>query len=167
MKTYKGTLSTSKLDATLDFKKLTNVPQFAEEPETSTSILNEVNRAKAAEAALDLKISTLKTDIEQNFGGTFAEIREVYGNLQAVKDDFESINDIVSTMNSLKEDIEEAFGGTFAEIKEVYGNLQAVKDDFDSINDVIASMNQPTNALSNQILTSRINNLEQIMFQLK
>jgi uncharacterized membrane protein YheB (UPF0754 family) len=63
----------------------------------------------------------------------------------------------------LRSEIMDAFGGNLSEIKAVYGNIQAVEHSFDSINEILAF--QPV--VQNQILTSRLNNLEQVMLSLK
>lgn len=143
----KGIIKSQVLKGNLDFSYLKNVPMFAYEEETNTSIINEVNRAKEAEGLLDSKINVLRNDTEADINST-----------QTLLD---------SKINALRLNIEDIFGGNFAEIKAVYGNLSAVQDKFDSIDDILNNMSQPTNGLTNQVLTSRVNNLEQIMLNMR
>ena len=149
----KGIVSSKETKSRIDYKYIVNAPKFAQEPKTSSDILNEVNRAKAAESTLDLNISKLKSELTTS-------INDEVNRAKAAES---AIN---SSMTQLRLEILQAFGGKFAEIKAVYGNLQEIKDNFESINDILEEMNKPTHALATQILTSRINNLEQLMSQL-
>ena len=120
-----GQVRTHGFQGHMDFKYLKNVPKFAEEVSTNLNIINEVNRATSKENELNIKI------------------------------------------NNLKLDIQDVFGGTFSEIKEVYGNLGNVHEKLDNINQLNRLTPQSNNNLQNQILTSRINNVEQLLLNLQ
>ena len=121
-----GQIRTHKVQGQLDFQYLKNVPKFADEDSTNQNIINEINRATSEENKLNTKIDTLKLDIQDAFGGTFEEIKEVYGNLGNVRDAIENVDQLMNVTS------------------------------------------QPANNnLQNQILTSRINNIEQLLFNLQ
>jgi len=143
----------------LDFKFLKNVPRFAEEDATNQNIINEVNRATTKENELHHKIDTLRSDIEDIFGGTFPEIKERF-NITDDNDDMP--NKVLTTLR-----IQDIFGGSIAEIKEVYGNLGNVHEKLDNVDQLSGLASQPNTTLQNQVLTSRINNVEQLLFKLK
>jgi len=122
----KGVITTKKFNGTFDYSHIQNVPKFADEVQTSTNIINEVNRAKFAESSLDSKILALRAEVQDAFGGTFSEIKAVYGNLSTIQSSFVSIDEIINNMSP-----QTIIGG------------------------------------GSRVLTSRLNNLEQIIFNMK
>jgi hypothetical protein len=88
-----------------------------------------------------------------------------------------SSNLLNEKINNLKLDILDAFGGeSFDEIKNVYGNLGRVEEIHMNHENAEASYNnnvlnriasQQNTNFQNQILTSRINNIEQLLFNLQ
>lgn len=144
----------------LDFKHLRNVPKFAEEDTTNQNIINKVNKATSElENKLNRKIDNLRLDIQDVFGGTFPEIKERFN----ITDDNDEIPNKVLTTSR----IQDIFGGSITEIKEVYGNLGNVHEKLDNINQLNRLTPQSNNNLQNQILTSRINNVEQLLLNLQ
>ena len=124
-----GQVRTHTIQGQLDFKYLKNVPHFAEEDSTNQNIINKVNeettRATSEETRLNTEIVNLKLNIQ------------------------------------------DAFGGTLEEIKEVYGNLGNVRDAIENVDQVMNVTSQPSNNLQTQVLSSRINNIEQLLFSLQ
>ena len=124
-----GHVRTHVVQGQIDFKYLRNVPKFAEEDSVNQNIINKVNeettRATSEETRLNTEIVNLKLDIQDIFGGTFEEIKEVYGNLGNVRDAIENVDQVMNVTS------------------------------------------QPNNNLQTQVLSSRINNIEQLLFSLQ